>query len=313
MRGIRQLAMGIRLVLAVTDNDWFDQLRRRPDLEEVNFWSPSPRKFQSLTQGELLLFKLRAPRNAIAGCGIFAYTNALPCSLAWEAFGVANGTRSLPEMSKRIAKYRRAGPNDQSDFSIGCKILTQPTFFDDRDWIPVPASWSPRIVDYKTYDTADSEGRHLWEVVTARMKRPMEIDAGHPGPHLGKPQLIRPRLGQGAFRVVVTDSYERRCAVTRERTLPVLQAAHIRPFSDGGRHEPRNGLLLRSDIHQLFDRGYVTVTPELRFEVSPRIREEFENGKDYYSLTGKRISVPVPPEARPDPSALEWHNQNCYR
>ena len=40
--------MGISLVLAVTDNDWFDQLRHRPDLEEVNFWSPSPRQFRSL-------------------------------------------------------------------------------------------------------------------------------------------------------------------------------------------------------------------------------------------------------------------------
>lgn len=92
--------MGISLVLAVTDNDWFDQLRHRPDLEEVNFWSPSPRQFRSLRGGELLLFKLRAPRNAIAGCGIFAHTNALPCSLAWEAFGTANGTRSLPKNAK---------------------------------------------------------------------------------------------------------------------------------------------------------------------------------------------------------------------
>lgn len=305
--------MGISLVLAVTDNDWFDQLRHRPDLEEVNFWSPSPRQFLSLSGGELLLFKLRAPRNAIAGCGIFAHTNALPCSLAWEAFGTANGTRSLPEMRKRIAKYRRSDPNDRSDFPIGCRILTQPTFFDERDWIPVPASWSPRIVDYKTYNTADTEGRQLWEAATARMRRPMEIDASRSGARFGKPQLIRPRLGQGAFRVVVTDSYERRCAVTRERTLPVLQAAHIRPYADGGRHEPRNGLLLRSDIHQLFDRGYITVTPELRLEVSLRIREEFENGRDYYALAGKRISDPGSPEACPDPSALEWHNQHCYR
>lgn len=51
----------------------------------------------------------------------------------------------------------------------------------------------------------------------------------------GAPHLIRPRLGQGAFRVLVTDVYGRKCAVTGERTLPALEAAHIRPYAEGGR------------------------------------------------------------------------------
>ena len=84
----------------------------------------------------------------------------------------------------------------------------------------------------------------------------------------GDPQLIRPRLGQGAFRVLVTDMYDRRCVVSEERTLPALDAAHIRPYGEGGSHEASNGLLLRRDIHSLFDAGYVTVTPDLRFAVS---------------------------------------------
>ena len=81
-------------------------------------------------------------------------------------------------------------------------------------------------------------------------------------------------LGRGRSGSLVTDLYERRCAVTGERTLPVLHAAHIKPFGANGPHDPRNGLLLRSDLHTLFDRGYVTVTPQLRFEVSGRIRGE---------------------------------------
>ena len=215
-------------------------------------------------------------------------------------------------MRERIAKYRRTGSNDRSDYPIGCRILVQPTFFDEVDWIPVPDSWSPKIVDFKTYYTDDAEGLRIWEAVTARMNLPGLIGMGSSRSRFGRPQLIHPRLGQGAFRIVVTDTYQRRCAVTRERTLPVLEAAHIRPYSDGGPHEPRNGLLLRSDIHQLFDNGYATVTPDLRFEVSPRIREEFENGKDYYALHGKEIFVPEHQDARPDPVALDWHNQNCF-
>jgi putative restriction endonuclease len=74
----------------------------------------------------------------------------------------------------------------------------------------------------------------------------------------------------------------------------------------------RNGLLLRADIHRLFDRGYVTVTPELRFEVSGRLREEFENGKTYYALHGTTIRVPGPTTDRPDPALLRWHNEQVF-
>ena len=113
--------------------------------------------------------------------------------------------------------------------------------------------------------------------------------------------------------MVVTDIYQRRCAVTQERTLPALEAAHIRPYGDGGEHEARNGLLLRRDIHSLFDAGYVSVTPDLRFEVSRRIREEFNNGKHYYALHGRAIDAPTGVGQRPDPDALTWHNEHCFR
>src|SRR5689334_4777873 len=86
--------MPIRLVVAVTDRGWFDHLRRRPDLAEVNFWAPSDVSFKALQPGELFLFKLRAPVDSIVGGGVFAYATTLPCSLAWEAFGEANGASS---------------------------------------------------------------------------------------------------------------------------------------------------------------------------------------------------------------------------
>jgi putative restriction endonuclease len=112
--------------------------------------------------------------------------------------------------------------------------------------------------------------------------------------------------------VVVTDAYSRRCAITRERTLPALEAAHIRPFAEGGSHEPHNGLLLRRDIHALFDAGYVTVTATHVFEVSRRIKEEFENGRHYYALHGQSLDVPSMPNAQPDADALQWHNERVY-
>jgi|SRR5215471_1972271 len=305
--------MGINLVVAVTDDDWFEMLRQRTNLTEVNFWAPSAANFRALRPGEMFLFKLHAPRNVIVGGGVFAYSNTLPCSLAWAAFGEANGARSAQEMRMRIAYYRKADPSDQSDFPIGCRILTQPFFFEERDWIAVPPSWSPNIVSFKTYNTVDADGLSLWQAVNDRLNRLPVPGIDEAGVRYGEPHLIRPRLGQGAFRVLVTDIYRRRCAVTQERTLPALEAAHIRPYGEGGEHEARNGLLLRRDIHSLFDAGYVTVTPRLNFEVSRRIKEEFENGRHYYALHGQMISTPDKIGNYPDPKALSWHNEHCFK
>jgi putative restriction endonuclease len=303
--------MSVNLIVAVTDDEWFEMLRRLLDLAEVNFWAPSASNFKALEPGELFLFKLHAPRNVIVGGGVFAYANVLPCSLAWAAFGVSNGAVSLQEMRARIVRYRRATSDDRSDFTIGCRILTQPFFFDEPDWIPAPTSWSRNIVTFKTYSTAEADGAALWAAVQERLSR-SPVRATTAEARYGEPTLIRPRLGQGAFRVLVTDVYHRRCAITGERTLPALEAAHIRPYAEGGNHETRNGLLMRRDIHSLFDAGYVTVTPAHRFEVSRRIREEFDNGRHYYDMHGRSIEAPDRPQHSPDPVALAWHNEQRF-
>jgi putative restriction endonuclease len=305
--------MGVRLVVAVTDGDWFDHLRSRPHLDEVNFWAPSARSFKALTPGELFLFKLHAPRNAIVGGGVFTYANDLPCSLAWEAFGEGNGAASLAQMRARIAKYRKADPNDRSDFAIGCRILTQPFFLPEHRWIPIPESWAPNIVSFKRYSTEEPEGLRLWEAVQGGIEPAAQLGFAEEQARYGEPALVRPRLGQGTFPVLVTDSYQRRCAVSGEKTLPALDAAHIRPYGEGGSHDASNGILMRRDIHSLFDAGYVTITPELRFEVSGRIREEFSNGRHYYALHGSPIAVPDRAVLRPDRSALQWHNERLFR
>ena len=113
--------------------------------------------------------------------------------------------------------------------------------------------------------------------------------------------------------LICTDAYERACAVTNEHSLPVLEAAHIKPYSPGGEHIVSNGLLMRSDIHALFDRGYVTVTPDHRFEVSRQLKQDFDNGKSYYPFDGKRIHLPNRKADHPDLALVEWHNQHAFR
>ena len=140
------------------------------------------------------------------------------------------------------------------------------------------------------------------------------LSAAAESARFGPPTVVLPRLGQGSFRVLITETYTRRCAITLERTLPVLEAAHIRPFSIVGAHELSNGLLLRSDLHTLFDRGYLGVDPkERRVMVSSRIREEFENGKDYYSLQGRPLASPADKAAVPAFENLLYHAEHVFR
>ena len=77
-----QRPLSVRIVVAVTDSEWFNQLRRLTSLTEVNFWSPSPKNFLALQPGELFLFKLHAPVNMIVGGGIFASSTNMPLALA---------------------------------------------------------------------------------------------------------------------------------------------------------------------------------------------------------------------------------------
>lgn len=303
--------------VAVTDYDWFHLHASKSRIEEVNFWRPSSEAtFKALKTGELFLFKLHSPRNFIVGGGFFTRFALLPLSLAWESFGEGNGVRSLSEMRTRIAKLRRTPIGPSENPAIGCILLAEPFFFPEAQWIPIPSDFSLNIVQGKTYDSGDgASGQALWAAVIDRLRIGAGIDAGPAtiaaveGARYGEPVLVWPRLGQGTFRVIVTDAYERRCAITGERTLPVLEAAHIKPYSLGGPHDPENGLLLRSDLHTLLDQRYMTIDAnELKVVVSPRIREEFENGRDYYQLHGRAIRLPRETDTLPSREYLAFHN-----
>ncbi|MFC1495333.1 HNH endonuclease [Thermodesulfobacteriota bacterium] len=308
----------MRGYIGVTDNEWFKFLAQQSGIDEVNFWQPGGRShFKLLHPGEPFFFKLHSPLNYIVGGGFFAHHTILPISIAWESFQEKNGVNSLYEMRQRTEKYRRIKTAPFEDYKIGCIILTQPFFFSRDQWIPIPPDFSLNIVQGKGYDLTHGHGRMLWTQVKERLKVISsnfnnQVKISEPDAKYGEPILVFPRLGQGSFRILVTDAYQRRCAITREKTLPALEAAHIKPFSENGPHSVDNGLLLRSDIHRLFDSGYVTITTQNNFEVSNRIKEEFDNGEQYRRFHGHKIHMPSTIPFRPSSKFLCWHNENVY-
>lgn len=311
----------MRFFIGVTDNNWYNFLSSK-DPEDVNFWQPGGNMpFRILAPGAPFLFKLKSPINAIGGVGFFSSHSFLPLSVAWDTFGQRNGCNSYLELKDMILRYRKEKSVDNP--VIGCIVLTNPIFFAKEDWIPVPSNWSSSIVQGKSYDSSEIIGKMLWNNVESLLSRYLllsqpesknQLLLDNQSAQYGKTILTKVRLGQGAFRILVMDAYSRRCAISGERTLPVLEAAHIKPYSESGPHFISNSLLLRSDLHKLFDTGYLTINQDLTVEVSRRIKEEFENGKDYYKYHGSEVlNLPINPSNKPDKLFLEWHHDNIFK
>lgn len=312
--------MGVRRgYIGLTDPEWYAFLSAKPRVDEVNFWQPhGNRVFRAVNSGDPFFFKLRAPLKGIAGFGFFTRYEAMPAAMAWDCFGEMNGAPDFESMVDRIARLRRDGGSPTGDFLIGCIMVAAPVFFAREEWVAAPTDWAQTgIQQGKTYALDAGEGNRVFRECHERASRGGRYwnveRVAEDNPRYGTPMLVKPRLGQGLFSLAVRDAYHGACAVTGEHSGPVLEAAHIVPYGRGGEHQVDNGLLLRSDLHRLYDRGYVTVTPDYEFRVGKRLREEFNNGRSYYGLDGSRIAVPDNVLWRPDRERLEWHLQEVFR
>ena len=312
----------MRGFIAVTDPGWYERLfslGTRLGPMDANFWRPSPRRV-GLATGTPFLFKLRAPANAIAGFGYFASFSVLPDWLAWDTFGEANGVASLDELRARLHRIRE-GASIEADPQgrIGCSLIAEAVFFPRDQWVAAPADWKPRTQTGTSVDLTTGEALRVWNECLARARDGVSASAPkleqpkeQAQARFGSPATYLPRLGQGIFRVQVLDAYQRACAVTNEHSLVVLDAAHVKPYAAGGKHDVRNGLALRTDLHKLLDRGYVTVDEQMRFVVGGRLKADFDNGRSYYELHGRTITMPSEALLRPSPEALAWHRESVF-
>lgn len=127
-------------------------------------------------------------------------------------------------------------------------------------------------------------------------------------------RAIKTRQGQGDFRRKLIQAYEGRCAVTGSRALSVLEAAHIHPYTGPHTNRVFNGLLLRADIHTLFDLDRLTIVAKrdaggMRYTcfVAPDLQDT-----EYGDFHAKPLAmVPAQERRRPDRVFLREHNSRC--
>jgi putative restriction endonuclease len=111
-----------------------------------------------------------------------------------------------------------------------CSI--QSLFLDEQNWLANPPGWAGNIVRGKMYDSQNEDGGTIWRKMSPYFSAPI-VNIGSDQddisnkirdefPRFGEPVLVKPRLGQSSFRMIVTEAYNRRCAITGENTLVVL-------------------------------------------------------------------------------------------
>ena len=216
----------MKIYVYPTDLDWFTYLSQRPNTDEVNFWRPGGiQPFRQLATGEILLFKLKGAVNKIAGGGVFLRFSLQSIAAAWDAFGDKNGLPDFSRFRETLAKHKEDDPNR----SIGCVMLVDPVFLPREKWIDPPDDYQKNLTQGKAFDAATGSGRRLFDWAQNVLFRigprvvaetPAESEyAIRPGAMWSGPVLARRRLGQGGFKFVVSELYERRCAISGERKL----------------------------------------------------------------------------------------------
>lgn len=302
-----------------TDHEWFEFCKKQTQLTEVNFWQPSRQHFRALDEGGVFFFRRKAPINKIGGFGILACAGQASIETSWRDLGVSNGVPNEEDFISRVAKYKNSNAIDKQTI-LGFKILVHPVFLDESDWIDVPKDWSNSIVTGKGYNSDAVQARSLRKLYEAHKLDEQThvslcIPDGFEEPETGfrHHSNSKVRVGQSAFRMRLLSSYSNKCAVTGESVEVCLQAAHIAPYSINQNHHVSNGLLLRSDIHNLFDAKLLSFDQNYRVVLSSKLRELVAEHSEYLALEGRKIRLPKNKSHRPSAKELEKHFQEMKK
>lgn len=113
------------------------------------------------------------------------------------------------------------------------------------------------------------------------------------------------RRGQATFRAALLEAYGGKCCITGCALKDALEAAHIIPYLGEHSQHVQNGLLLRADIHTLFDLGLLVITDGYRVKLSPIALED----DSYVNLESKQLELPNDPAHYPSLDALGSHRK----
>jgi putative restriction endonuclease len=286
--------------ISPTDIEWFKFLRTEGLNSEINFWTPTPWNVSRLASGDKLYFMLKSPIRKIGGYGQFVEYKNMSVNDAWNKYGFKNGCTSKQELIERLDKYKASNSSDErsvTDSEIGCIVLTNAVYYDDDKFLDLDnyeIDFSRFIVKIKYYNENDPLEIATQSTLKEFELLPTSIEK------LKKSRLVTERKGQGNFRAIITTAYSNKCCITSETTPELLEAAHIQPYFDENSNHVKNGLLLRVDLHKLYDNGLLYIDESFKIHISPEVKSEF-----YRKLNGTTIRLPENNNLHPSKEALK--------
>ena len=295
--------------ISPTDIDWFYFNKMRNQTNSINFWTPTPWNIKRLNHGDRLYFMLKSPIRKIGGFGIFNNYENLSIPDAWEKFGYGNGVESKPRLIKRLNKYLSKNTSLNAGLEshqIGCISLNNCEFWEDIQFIDIEQTiheFKKNIVKIKFFNEYDSIQSHHNSLVMDSSK--YEIVGS--GEKHKKAYQQNVRIGQSEFRAKLINAYHGQCCISKETCEELLEAAHIQPYINKKSNHVQNGLLLRIDLHKLFDSGLLKIDQNYLVHISSQLQSG-----NYRTYDKKRILLPKNPNNWPSKMAIFERNKN-YR
>ncbi len=288
-------------VYASTTRLWFDALARlRP--EKVAFWQPTPARPLRLHPGERWYFKeLGAP--LVLGFGTYSGWERLTIEDLFETYGIAAGYATKADL---IAALQIFDPDKGAGSEIGNVVLNDFTPFEH----PIAlgsVGLNDLNVRFNYIEGDDPIAAYVGGLRAGQPATHFELRNAERAERAAATRKVR--VGQGAFRRLLIGTYGAVCAFTGPQLEETLQAAHIQPYVDAESNHIRNGLLLRADMHLLFDLGLLTLTSDCRIEVSKKL-----SGRDpsVECLHGTVATLKSVDGVKPSPPAIEFHRAEVF-
>ena len=271
------------------------------------------KEVSTLDPGTLvLLFKSSDDHDYIIGGAYFLGWSKLSIKDAWDLFGVRNGVFTHDDLVNEVIAR---GGNKDSELSMAQLVHT--FIFDANDYVHVPDEMREEISSRHVFTLPLTEplGRYLHTRVLERRDSYISAEGGdwqgmyYAASHRNSKSYV------AEFHARVLNAYGFRCALSGVQARPVLFVAHIQPFYDSKFQKASNGVVLRSDLYQLFKAGYITFVYDesrehLRAKVSNTVRTAF--GEDYMRYDGQELLLPEDKSHWPEPKYVKWHNNMCY-
>ncbi|MFN4247516.1 MAG: HNH endonuclease [Flavipsychrobacter sp.] len=292
--------------ISPTNDKWFQYLKENNYNSFINFWTPTPWNIKQLADSDKLYFLLKSPIRKIGGYGEFhSYIN-LSVHDAWVKFGQRNGCSNKADLISRIQTYLEKNSSqhkgktiDAETHIIGCIILKNCQFWEADDYIihsEYNIDFAEQIVKIKYFNTYN----------------PFDIEQNQQSNYqiVSEPKeeyktLTNSRKGQSSFKGKILKSYNNRCCISGESCPELLEAAHIQQYLNSSSNHIQNGLLLRVDLHRLFDCGLLLIDPDYRVKISSILKDS-----SYYKYDGITISIPDNPAHHPSKASLKLRITN---